>query len=441
MSRISSDAWFVLGGIILHLPVLLLVAANPARTLPPGDPPGYLLLAENFLANGVFSIFTTPPFIPEVFRTPGYPLFLASLLAIGNHSIGMVVAAQSFLRIISSLLLASIAGTLLRSKGLGRIAGVVGMLAPIPVLYAGVIAPETLFVFLFLTALFFLLRGTIRTHALAGFLLGLVVLVRPIGILLLIILIPVVGMMGGKQRVLLRMAAYLCAAGIALAPWLVRNELAFGRPALASVSGVNLLEYNAASCLGRRTGGNWESGRAQAQQRYRTYVEANQLHPASAVEESDAMTAVAIGIYFESPLECIAVSVADGANTLRPGASYAMLFLRPDFLNQSDSAVLYSPAFQNLKDPIVLVVTVLLSLWYAGLYGTALMGVCWMLIQRRWDILFVCVLPILLLVIAPGMAGNARFRIPLDPGLSLLAVAGVAWGWGVWRRRFSRKGN
>jgi hypothetical protein len=435
--RIPAYLWLVVCGLLAHLPVLLLAAADPSRALPPGDPPGYLFLAKNILANGVFSTYLTPPFLPEIFRTPGYPYFLAGLLALGGQSLVWVVAAQLLLRVIGGVFLARVAGELLGSKPLGMLAGCLWMVSPLPALYAGVIAPETVFAFLILGALLLIRRGTLRALACAGCILGVAVLVRPIGILLLFILVPAVLYYSAPARKLICVLAYLCAAGIAMAPWLIRNELAFGQPVLSSISGGNLLEYNAASCLGRRSGGSWESGLEQARQRYRQYLADNHLRIVSSVQESDVMTRVALGIYLESPLVCGAVSLLDGLNSLRPGASYAMLFFRPDFLDQSAASGAYSPAVNNLQDPLVTIVTALFSVWYFGLYFAVALGIGWMCIRRRWDILWLWVLPMGVLLLAPGMAGNARFRIPVEPGMCLLAVAGVAWVSARWKK--SRK--
>ena len=39
----------------------------------------YVELADNLLKNQVFSLSPSAPFVPEIFRTPGYPAFLKLL--------------------------------------------------------------------------------------------------------------------------------------------------------------------------------------------------------------------------------------------------------------------------------------------------------------------------------------------------------------------------
>jgi hypothetical protein len=423
-------------GILVHTPIIFLVASDPQRALPPGDPPGYLQLAHNFLTYGVFSMFTTPPFESEIFRTPGYPIFLAGLLSMGGGSLIVVTIVQSLLRVLSGVFLATLATDVLPSPKLGVAAGALWILAPIPAMYAGVIAPETLFAFLFLLALYMLRANSISSAAISGFVIGLAVLVRPIGVILVAGLLPAVWF--SRRKGMVQAVLFLCSSALALAPWLIHNYLEFGRPALSSVSGNNLLHYNAASCLGRRTGGDWSSGAALARARYDEYLSTNHLHPSSPVEESDVMGNVALQIIFESPLECAAVTVADGWNTLRPGASYAMLFLRPDFPAESNASSDLSPAMMNLGDSLVFTVSIFLTVWYLVLYVAAVIGIFWIFAQRRWAVILFWLLPMVLLLLAPGIAGNARFRIPIDPGLSLLAVAGLAWT-AAWARNRPEK--
>ncbi len=58
-----------------------------------GDSPRYLKLAENLAAGHGFSAANSAPFDPEVFRPPGYPLFLAMLLRLGL-TLGGIAAVQ-----------------------------------------------------------------------------------------------------------------------------------------------------------------------------------------------------------------------------------------------------------------------------------------------------------------------------------------------------------
>ena len=49
------------------------------------DSAEYAKLAENILQHRLFSLRAQPPFVPETFRTPGYPLFVAGIVGI-THS-------------------------------------------------------------------------------------------------------------------------------------------------------------------------------------------------------------------------------------------------------------------------------------------------------------------------------------------------------------------
>ena len=52
------------------------IADTPFRA----DTAKYLTIANNLITHGAYSAEKTLPFRPDVFITPGYPLFLASIL-------------------------------------------------------------------------------------------------------------------------------------------------------------------------------------------------------------------------------------------------------------------------------------------------------------------------------------------------------------------------
>lgn len=55
------------------------------------DATEYRVLAQNILHHGVFSTSPTTPFLPEILRTPGYPLFLAATYAFEKKGYLMLV--------------------------------------------------------------------------------------------------------------------------------------------------------------------------------------------------------------------------------------------------------------------------------------------------------------------------------------------------------------
>ena len=50
------------------------------------DSTEYYQIAQNVAARGTFSQATEPPYEPDTWRTPGYPLFLAFIMKLGGDS-------------------------------------------------------------------------------------------------------------------------------------------------------------------------------------------------------------------------------------------------------------------------------------------------------------------------------------------------------------------
>jgi hypothetical protein len=408
----------------VNLPVLLLVAQEPLRAIPAGDPPGYDELAHDLSRFGVSPPSDAATFRPEIFRTPGYPGFLALVYGLFSSSVLAVAIAQGMLHAISGAILGELTERFLDSITAGWAAGILWAVAPIPLVFSGMLFTETLFTSLLVLAVFLLLRRSVWGAMLAGFVLGVAVLVRPIGVVILPALLPAAAWNTKWRQGFIRAAGFLLAGSLALAPWVVRNWIVFGRPALAAVGGNNLLYYTAGSCLGWRTGKGWAEGQQMATAEYADYLTANGQRPGSPAEEADAMSAVAVRILLRTPLECGAYSLLDSLNSLRPGASYTVQFLFPGLLPANDLGSDLSPAASNLAEPKVLAVSVALSIFYGLIYLLACGGLFSLPRGKRLSVILFWVIPMALFFYIPGIAGNARFRIPAEPGLCLLA----AWG-------------
>jgi hypothetical protein len=216
-------------------------------------------------------------------------------------------------------------------------------------------------------------------------------------------------------------------AAAVIAPWLYRNELLFGSPTLATVQGDNLLYYNAAGYLTWRDGLTLGEARDEATKYYQQYLTDKGLHPATSVEKSDAMSAAALQMLLADPIRAVWFNALNSLNGLRPGASYFLMYLDPGLINpDSTTNGELSPAISNIARPEILLVTILLSLFYGLLYLFSTIGGLLLLGRRKWKALAGLVVPCILIMYTPALASNARFRIPIEPILCLLA----AWALG-----------
>jgi hypothetical protein len=412
--------------LLLRVPVILLVMANPARAVPMGDPPGYLRLAVNLTEHGVYSQAAAVPYLPDADRTPGYPLFLASIFAIAGPSMAAVAVAQSVLHALTGLLVARLGENLFGSARIGSAGALCWAAAPIPAIFCGILLTETLFTPVFLLTLLLLSKPSVRRAAFAGGIAGIGILIRPIAFLIWPALFPTFVIRSRGRKAMVDFAAFSAVLAAVLSPWMYRNAVVFGTPTLAAVQGVNLLYNTAAGYIAWMDGLTLAEARTVTEQNYFAYLEQEGLQPANPVEESNAESALAMRILLADPIRGFWFNGVDSLNGFRPGASYMFVFLSPGTLEPDDLAEgELSPAVSNIDRPEILLTMVLLSAFYGFLFLLAAAGIISLLRKRDWKTLSLFLLPSLILLYLPGISSNARFRIPIEPLMCLLAAAAL----------------
>ncbi len=222
---------------LLGLIVLTLVVRTGVLLLMPdalvADPDGYRYLAENLLAHGTFG----RELLPTAYRPPLYPLALVPCVAMGPAAIG----ALHVLLGLATVLLVFRLGQRLELGPYALVAAALVACDPILLAQSTQVMTETLAVFLVVATLNCLAaaceRPTASRIALAGAVSAAAGLCRP-GLLLwavaAAILLP---MFVERPKRLGVFAAFTVAAAVVLAPWVVRNQIQFGRPILATTHG------------------------------------------------------------------------------------------------------------------------------------------------------------------------------------------------------------
>lgn len=114
--------------------------------------------------------------------------------------------------------------------------------------YSDMIMSETLFAFLFIASLFFLVdvpQGSLKAAFFAGILLGLATLTRTV-LYQFPVFLTVIYLIFYRKRWshLPHLGVFLLSFWAVLLPWLARNERVFGEPLLTTKSGVDFFFYN-----------------------------------------------------------------------------------------------------------------------------------------------------------------------------------------------------
>ncbi len=165
--------------------------------------------------------------VPNTFRPPGYPLFLAALYMIFGHSYVAVKIAQSLLGALTCLMIFLI-GQRLFSKRVGVIAATIATVYPLLVVYTGFLLSEALFVFLSTLFLYALVRfrecTSRRWIAAAGLVLGIMNLTRPVTLLLPAVLFVCFWIeLKAKRRAAMIAGMLALWMLIPIMPWTIRN--------------------------------------------------------------------------------------------------------------------------------------------------------------------------------------------------------------------------
>ncbi len=223
------------------------------------DSAEYASLATNLLHHGIYTQFPnlTPPLL-ELFRAPGYPVFIALVLFFYGTIFALPVI-QLILHALTAVLIFEI-GRRFFTRTAGLLAAVLYTLEPSAIHGFMLAMSDTLFQFLFVgMILLFLLSAEneykkYRLNLAIGILVGLLALIRPIAQFFPLVLIAAITLhllisQGYKDKTFLKHALFgigtlVLACGLTLTPWLIRNHTQAGFNQISTISVFNIFYYN-----------------------------------------------------------------------------------------------------------------------------------------------------------------------------------------------------
>jgi 4-amino-4-deoxy-L-arabinose transferase-like glycosyltransferase len=214
-----------------------------------GDTSSYIEPGQNLIHHHAYSQTRGSELVPELDRTPGYPLFLILTGAVSGNTL-YAVFAQILISLLSLVLVFRIGAKVFPERDAGVAAAWLFAIEPISVLYTVRLMPETLFVLLLLLTLDRLLSfyktSRLTTIVEAGLALAAATYVRPVSYYLVV---PIaVGLMFVSPRGLRWKAPVLLLITVIplLALWQVRNFLETGYSGFSSIVEQNLYYYQSA---------------------------------------------------------------------------------------------------------------------------------------------------------------------------------------------------
>jgi 4-amino-4-deoxy-L-arabinose transferase-like glycosyltransferase len=340
--------------------------------------------------------------LPNVARTPVYPLFLASLMRIGGDRLGWFLAVQCVFGAATCCLTVLLARRWL-SQTAAVAAGLLVALDPNSVTRCFDLRTETLFTLLLVAGGCLLLRWDARRWVLllAGVLWALAALTRPIAVWLWLLVLPIFLIRRVRAS---SVAAFLAGYIVLLGIWAARNDVLTGRPFVSTIATYNLLMYRAAGVEAERAGTTLDA----VQSRWRgEYGDLQWFDNCQDFEQR-------LKQYRET-----AVRVIRSAPALAIGETV-----------RGWMKVLFGPGARSLDNSLA--TTGPPRKWWPIVYAAALIIVFALAVIGAWrmkrDALLPAVLCCYFVLLSGGPEANSRFRTPVMPMLATLAVAG-------WRKK------
>jgi hypothetical protein len=423
-----------------------------------GDAISYLEPGRNLLLHGRFFA----DGVPDLVRTPGYPLFLSITSLAGLPAAAVV---NVILSVFSVILVWRLGRTVLDDSRIALGAAWIFAFEPLSVANSLVLLSETLFLVLFLLSMerlaVFLRNHRLRVLAVAGLWLAAATLVRPVtyylplaltlGLFLVLARVPgfppqrqkpVAGVPGLRWKA---PAVLLLSVLPWLAAWQVRNRLETGYGGISSVTEVNAYFYIAADVTARveqrnsydvRSGLGYSCAPGCSEQVY-LYPHYTEIHPEQAgwsqgqrlaFMRSAALRVIRAheGVYLRAFLPHLFETVFEpGAGTFNHLLNVGddrQIDRFMNYRNPVDGAMALAKAYPWVAFEKAIFVAVLLGMYLLAARGVFRGGI----LAAHVGLLIGISLYFLAISAAAAGAGvAARYRLPIMPEVCILASAGV----------------
>ncbi|MEO0085442.1 MAG: glycosyltransferase family 39 protein [candidate division WOR-3 bacterium] len=423
---------------------------NPAAFMQP-DSFGYRQLALNLLQHGVFSRSPAAPFEFEVFRTPGYPAFLAVLYFLfGTGQLGVVIS-QALLAGLTGLVVFFI-GRRLFSPETGVLAAFFVSVDMAGIGMANVVMSEVLFGLLLVISLQLVLRSLSavkpgRDSLLAGLVLAIAAFVRPLGYYLVPLLAALLlardAVAHDLRRGVVRVGLFILAPVLLFGLWQGYRFARTGSARFSQIECLNMFWYHGCGALSleRRQPIHdlqTELGLDSRTGRFDRWFE---LHPEtrgmSMTQVSERWLREGWRLVIRHPLPALLVHLRGLFVQLFDPGSFPLAQMAGAEDSESGHGVhavlqcapLSLIGFLWREHRLLLVLSVAGVLWLASVYA----GVVAALAGQRpgFGVMLLVVVAAYCLIAGAGCEAAARFRVPVFPLIAVLAAQG-------WRRMLNR---
>lgn len=398
-----------------------------------GDAVEYLALARQWLEHGTFQNLTGLP-QPEIFRMPGYPLFIVFFYKI-IPNVALAVLVQNVIFVVGIALFYKFVLSLFQNQRIALISA--GFLAfePSVAYWNNQLITETLFavmVFLSLYSSFiFCQNKKLYYPALSGLCLSLAIFIRPAGEYLAVIFIIFYLLLLLKKvsfkKIILAVLIFIIAFLTPLSPWMIRNKKVFGSYAVSNSSNIGFGKY-------------WTAINEQLNEDTVIYFAGieNPLKKASAVRQKTISLVVAHPMIFFKIYTLSLVPFFFGDAYLSVfGRIFPELEKQRVVTDWEGGSELFGFIYGHKGAEAFVFFLGKLAWSLVTLFAVA--GIfCWMFkYKKEYPIFIFVLLLILYFSLASGVGSYSRFRFPVVAYIFLFSSIGIHWLLGMWTPKVS----
>ena len=414
-----------------------------------GDPEQYIQISRNIFSNNVFSDHFNSPYIPNTSRTPGYPIFLALKKSVFGSYLGVSLIQIVLLGTMALMILKI--GEKIHSITAGLVAALLFVLDPVAIAYTLLVSTDILFTFLVILIFYFIFFKSNKSYGrlfLYGLLLGVAIMVRPIGLFLLAVIIPGIFLCQAdpfkikiKRSLILFLATFLM-----IFPWMLRNKIIANSWSISSISSYDLILYNATNFADSKGEGKLISDQISAI--IKKYSSSYPSDPADIfyspvltdLHHSDELNKISTAYIMSDPFGYakfhltrsmtyffIKSSIAhaiDYAPHLRQKLIYAGIIPPSDKYTDLLITFKEKPFTEFIKEAWSNRILVFEKIVRLALLILMIIPVFLCKKEQRRYALFLWAM-VLYFAILSGPLSNARYRIPAEPFMMLLSTIGV----------------
>ena len=412
--------------------LIFLNISDDIRIFSSTDPLDYINSAKSLIECGSFSYFELNC-IPKTWNTPGYPIFIAIHMLISENYIFYLVLTQIFL-----LLLTALIGSKLIEKLNPKLSIWVFSLIlfnPNSFSTAHLIQTETLFTFFLIMIIFIMFKyQSLKAYLFLGVLCGINAYVRPaffyfclISPAIFFLHLKYIIKKEFKTSLLFSLVGGLIAI-LLVSFWVNRNQNLFNESIFVSNKGfmvwINLIEMYNLNNIENNLSDQYEKIMDQVANNKNYYYGGNQTPYSSNVLMENARDQFSFPFKYliiagtKSMLNLFFSGGATNFERLLTGSQNKYLEKNKFYYNFTDiTKYLFSRLFSFEALPVIF--SILIKLF-------SFVGICYLIIIRNFSLLVICVLPLIYLTPLYGFFGQSRFRVPMETGFIILAVAGAS---------------